>query len=80
VYWVQVGVLGFERPDVKSILAIGMDDDGMPVPPGGAPPSNLVGKDLAFYRGLMDRARAHTREHLRLLRDDAIDAVRTSPT
>jgi uncharacterized damage-inducible protein DinB len=45
--------------EVMPILAIGTDDDGMPIKPGMAPIALLDGKDLAFYRDLHAKARAY---------------------
>ena len=45
-------------PDCKTVLGLGQDDDGMPLPEDGAPPAALAGKDLAFYDGLLAKARA----------------------
>lgn len=75
VFWVQTGMLGMDREDVSAVLGIGMDDDGMPLPPGGAPPAGLAGRDLAWYRGLLERARRHTHDRLRDVRDGDLATV-----
>ena len=48
------------EPECQTVLGIGVDDDGMPIPPDGRPPATLMGKDLAFYDHLLARARAFT--------------------
>jgi uncharacterized damage-inducible protein DinB len=58
-FWTQVGVDRVDSYDIHGILGIGMDDDGIPMPAGGAPPRNLKGKSLAWYRDLIDRARKY---------------------
>lgn len=66
VFWTQVGLLA--KPDVfdvDTILGLGMDDDGMPIPENGAPPAVLAGKDLAWYRGEIERGREYLRTHAR---------------
>jgi uncharacterized damage-inducible protein DinB len=81
VYWTQIG-LRVEAPhDCARILGITMDDDGMPIPKGGAPPANLAGKDLAYYRELIGRGREYLRETARGLADSqlTIELERTRP-
>ncbi len=46
--------------DAPGVLGVGEDDDGMPIAEDGLPPATLAGKDLAFYDGLRERARAFT--------------------
>lgn len=58
-YWTMIGVDRIEFPDVRDHLGIGMDDDGMPLAPGGTPPSHLEGKSLAWYRGLLKKSRPY---------------------
>ncbi|HKQ57608.1 MAG TPA: DinB family protein [Candidatus Eisenbacteria bacterium] len=69
-FWTQVGPLGLQKPyEVMSVLGIGMDDDGMPIPEDGEPPATLRGKDLAFYDDLLARARVYAREAASKLTD-----------
>jgi uncharacterized damage-inducible protein DinB len=70
VFWTQVGP---ERRSVfltEETLGIGMDDDGMPIAPDGAPPANLAGKSFDFYQSLLDRARAYARRAAAMLTDE----------
>jgi uncharacterized damage-inducible protein DinB len=55
-----VGVEGRADSDVKGLLGIGPDDDGLPLPEHGTPPAVLGGKELVWFRGLIDKARAET--------------------
>jgi uncharacterized damage-inducible protein DinB len=45
--------------EVRSVLGIGADDDGLPLAENAPPFPLLNGKDLAFYDDLLDRARAY---------------------
>ena len=69
VYWTQVGPLGLTTFETESVLGIGLDDDGMPLAEGGAPPATLRGKDLAFFTDLLGRARAYARRAVADLTD-----------
>jgi uncharacterized damage-inducible protein DinB len=60
VYWIDRGVRGVEPTTETEVLGIGMDDDGIPLRPDGAPPANLKGKDIRFFNELLVKARAHT--------------------
>jgi len=60
LWWISHGAL--IPPDSDSVLGIGIDDDGMPIPEDGLPPATLAGKDLAFFDDLRARARAFTYE------------------
>ena len=55
-----VGVEGRADSDVVGLLGITADDDGLPLPEHGNPPAVLEGRDLAWFRGLVDKARAET--------------------
>jgi uncharacterized damage-inducible protein DinB len=58
VVWADVGLLGKPAYDVPGALGIGVDEDGMPIPPEGRPPANLAGKRLVFFEDLLRRSRA----------------------
>jgi hypothetical protein len=69
---VHVTAVGLERrssSDVRSVIGIGTDDDGLPLPEGGAPPPLLAGRDLTYFRDLLARARENTRRVTRTLTD-----------
>lgn len=62
VYWIDRGVRGIEPVDIPGVLAIGIDDDGIPLKAGDPPPATLKGKDIGFYDELLVKARAHTHQ------------------
>ena len=73
VFWTQVGPLGFKEFETESVLGIGTDDDGMPIPAGGLPPPTLAGKDLAYFDDLLRRARLYSRRAIAGLADADLD-------
>jgi uncharacterized damage-inducible protein DinB len=64
-----VGVEGRADSDVPGVLGITADDDGLPLPEGGKPPEVLEGRALAWFRGLIDKARLETRRIARQVTD-----------
>jgi uncharacterized damage-inducible protein DinB len=58
VYWMSI--LTRAPNDCPRVLGIGFDDDGIPMPAGGAPPAVLAGKELGFFDDLLRNARANT--------------------
>ena len=58
-WWTLVIVAKADPDDVRPILGIGNDDDGMPIRPGASRIALLDGKELAFYRDLHAKARAY---------------------
>jgi hypothetical protein len=68
-YWTMIGVDRVEVPDVKVHLGIGMDDDGMPLPPGAVPPAWLHGKTMRWYRGLFQKSRPYVVKSWARLKD-----------
>jgi len=72
VFWTQLGIEQV-KPDVPAVLGIGMDDDGMPLPEGQAPPEGLAGRDLAYYDDLLARARAYAASVLAKMTDADFD-------
>jgi uncharacterized damage-inducible protein DinB len=72
VFWIQVAGLA-PRNDMRSVLGIHEDDDGMPQAAGGRPPAVLRGRDIDFYADLLARARAHTRRAVADLTDADLD-------
>jgi uncharacterized damage-inducible protein DinB len=79
VHLIQVGVEGAKNSRIQETLGIGEDDDGMPIAADGTPPATLAGKDLAYYRSLLDRALAVSEEALRNLEDADFDRRITRP-
>jgi hypothetical protein len=64
VHWLLTATTGTGEEAIRKALGIGVDDDGVPLPPNGRPPANLRGWTLADYRKLHDRARRFTRRTL----------------
>ena len=56
-----VGIEGLPTSDVPSVLGIQIEDDGLPLPASGHPPAALEGKDIAWFHGLLEKARANTK-------------------
>jgi len=69
VFWLHVVEGHATEENMRKCLGIGTDDDGMPLKPAGTRPKGLDGRDFKYYLKLMQRARAHTRKHVRRLRD-----------
>jgi uncharacterized damage-inducible protein DinB len=61
VFWMQRSGTGFDAVGLRRTLGIGIDDDGMPIPPEGAPPAALRGWNVADYRALHAKARAYAK-------------------
>jgi len=76
VFWTQIGVRA-GAPDFESVLGIGGDDDGMPIPEGGLPPAVLAGRKPDFYLDLLDRARAYARQVAMEVSDTDLDTMRS---
>jgi uncharacterized damage-inducible protein DinB len=80
-WWTMIIVTKAEPADVKPILGIADEDDGMPIAAGAKPIALLNGKDLAFFRALNDRARAYVTKAAAGITDADLEAetVRTRP-
>lgn len=81
-HWIEIGPLG--RADSRMPELLGLPDtdaDGMPLPPGGAPPALLQGRDSAWYGNLLLRARDHTKRVSAGLEDADLErrVTRTRP-
>jgi uncharacterized damage-inducible protein DinB len=59
VWWTLIIVGKADPADVRPILGIADDADGMPIEPSAQPTASLDGKNLAFYRELHAKARAY---------------------
>lgn len=64
-FWIQAGARGIDSDDVvdkivRATLGLGINDDGMPLPPDGIHPPALAGKTAADYLELLRRARQAT--------------------
>ena len=58
----DVGLARLEASDVPGLLGLRTEDDGLPLPPRGAPPGLLAGRSIDWFHGLLNKSRAHTRE------------------
>jgi uncharacterized damage-inducible protein DinB len=78
---VAVGLERHPDSDVRAVIGISMDDEGMPLAPGARPAPALTGRDVAFFHDLLRRAREHTRRVARTLTDEdlARETVRPRP-
>lgn len=67
VWWVECGLRGVSPfgVDVRAVLDLARDDDGIPLSPRGRHPEPLRGRGHAFYRRQLARARAHLRRAVR---------------
>lgn len=79
VYWMLIATESFTPERLRKILGLDMDDDGMPLPAGSAPPANLRGRTLAWYRRLHDKARAFSTAAVRTLDSAAMNRVIRRP-
>jgi uncharacterized damage-inducible protein DinB len=81
VWWTMLIVQKADPAEVRPVLGIGDDDDGMPLPEGAKPIALLNGKDLAFYRDLHGKARAYVRKMAAGMTDADLDGevVRKRP-
>ncbi|HYM82229.1 MAG TPA: DUF664 domain-containing protein [Candidatus Limnocylindria bacterium] len=73
VFWTQVGPLGMTSFATDDVLGIGIDDDGLPLPEGAAPPAGLAGKGLGFFIDLIGRGREYCKRATRPLTDTDLD-------
>ncbi|NOT32920.1 MAG: DUF664 domain-containing protein [Candidatus Eisenbacteria bacterium] len=76
VFWTQVGVIGLPEPDTDSVLGMGIDDDGLPLPADAEPPAGLADRDLAWYRDKLEAARRYAAVHLLPLTDAELGSIR----
>lgn len=60
-FWFQRATTGENDAQLERVLGVGVDDDGMPLPPRGAPPARLRGWKVADFRALEAKARAFAR-------------------
>lgn len=67
VFWIQRATAGDSDAALRRVLGIGVDDDGMPCPPGGAPPRTLAGWTPGDFRRLERKARALTKRRAKAM-------------
>ena len=73
VHLAQVGLVGDRDGHVLDVLGIRPEDDGMPLPPDGAPPADLAGREAGWFLALLDRAEAHTRAACEAITDELLE-------
>ena len=57
----QIGLEAKATSDTTSAIGISEEEEGMPLADGAPPSPALAGRDLAWFDGLLERARLHTR-------------------
>jgi len=65
----QVGLEGKPTSDTRSAIGLSVEEEGMPLAAGAAPPQALSGRDLAWFDDLLERSRSYTRRVARTLTD-----------
>jgi len=77
----QVGLLGEADGHPRDVIGIGVEEEGLPLPPGSPPSPALAGRPLAYFDDLLARAREHTHRVARELADAdlEVDVVRPRP-
>jgi len=78
---VQIGIEGLPASDTRAVIGISEEDEGMPLAPGAPPAPALAGRPLTDFVGMLERARAHTRQVAAALTpaDLAREVVRQRP-
>lgn len=57
----QIGLEGKATSDTKSVIGLSEEEEGMPLAADAPPSPALIGRDLAWFDGLLERSRAYTR-------------------
>jgi len=70
LFWIRTATARKSVFEISDVLGIGMDADGMPLPAGEAPPAELAGRPLDYYRDLITRARASAKQAAAALTDE----------
>lgn len=68
VYWLQAAMQDISEPKLVKVLGMGFDD-GLPLPPNGLPPAELLGRTFAYYSKLLAKARKNSHAILRIWSD-----------
>lgn len=77
VWWTKVALRDEKDADVRDVIGIGADDDGLPLPEDATAFALLDGKDLAFYDDLLARARAFVTALAKEVTPEGMDRVFT---
>lgn len=73
MFWLAIAVERWSEELGAKVLDMGMDDDGMPLAPDGAPPRTLRGWTLRDYTRLLARARKFVLREAKGLTDADMD-------
>jgi len=68
----QVGLEGKATSDTRTAIGLSEEEEGLPLAAGAPPSPALAGRDLAWFDGLLGRAREHTRRVAMTLSDDGL--------
>ena len=66
----QIGLQGKATSDTRAVIGIGEEEEGLPLGPGAPPSPALARRDLAWFDGLLERARTYTRTVALTLTDE----------
>jgi hypothetical protein len=69
----SVALAGQPTSDVRAVIGIGMEEEGLPLADGAPPSPALAGRPIAWFHDLLARARAHTRDVVRQLGDHDLE-------
>jgi hypothetical protein len=68
----SVALAGRPASDVRAVIGIGMEEEGLPLAEGAPPSPALAGRPVAWFHDLLAKAREHTREVARDLSDEEL--------
>ena len=77
VAWAMRGFEGYQATNIEAFIAkieaLGIPDDGAPLPADGKPPAYFAGKHLAYFQELLAKARTYWRNAASKLSDADMD-------
>lgn len=65
----QIGLEGKASSDTRTAIGISEQEEGLPLAVGAPPSPAVTGRDLAWFDGLLERARTYTRRVAMTLED-----------
>jgi uncharacterized damage-inducible protein DinB len=68
----QVGLEGKATSDTKTMIGLSVEEEGMPLAPGALHSPALASRDLAWFDGLLLRARDYTHAVTRVLTEESL--------
>jgi uncharacterized damage-inducible protein DinB len=78
-HMVAIGIEGHDGSDTGTVIGLTVKEEGLPLAEGAPPSPALAGKDLAFYEGVLGKARTYTHAALRKLKDADLERVVVRP-